>query len=192
MYYGCKPTDKVLEIGCGALNAGFPIMQYLERGNYYGIEPNFWATEASLQLPEVREFVTAKDPHFDANENFDGTMFGVQFDYVISHSILSHAAHWQWPLFMKNVDRCLKKGGKVFASLHFTEGNGYGDTGYPGTELDFNEWVYPGVSYFRKETIQQVAREYGYTLTMNDFVPAFMITNVHPIAHHSWIILEKR
>jgi len=129
---------------------------------------------------------------FAYNDRFDPSEFNIKFDYIISHSILSHAAYWQLPLFIENVSRSIKKGTKILASLHFTEGNIYGDRGYSGTELDFKEWIYPYVSYFRKETIENVAKQYGYKLTINDFVPAMLITRAHPAANHSWVILEKQ
>ena len=32
----------VLEVGCGCLSAGVPVMRYLQRGHYVGIDPNRW------------------------------------------------------------------------------------------------------------------------------------------------------
>lgn len=188
--HGCKPEHTVLEIGCGALNAGYPIMQYLNAGNYVGIDPNFWTIENSLKVPEVKAVADARKARFGASAEFDAASFGTKFDYVISHSVLSHAAHWQWPQFLKNVDAVLKPGGMILASLHFTEGNAYGDAGYGGTELDFNEWVYPGASYFRKETIFNLAKQYGYTARI-DVAAAIIITRVHPASHHTWLVLQK-
>ena len=34
---GCMPQSSVLEVGCGCLNAGVPIMRYLHRRHYVGI-----------------------------------------------------------------------------------------------------------------------------------------------------------
>src|SRR5262245_2049246 len=36
--HGFKPTDKMLEIGCGNLRAGRLFIDYLEPGHYYGID----------------------------------------------------------------------------------------------------------------------------------------------------------
>ena len=108
MYHGCKPSDTVFELGCGALIAGYPIMQYLDTGKYFGIEPNTWLVEDSLKIPQVKEIASQKRPRFVYNENFDGSEFKTKFDYIIGHSIFSHAAHWQWPLFLKNVEACVK------------------------------------------------------------------------------------
>lgn len=191
IHYGCRSSHKVLEIGCGALQAGYPIMQYLNKGSYFGIEPNKWLVNDSLKIPEVSEMTKEKETQFAYNDQFDTSCFNTKFDYVISHSILSHAAHWQWPIFMDNMDKCLKKGSKIFASLYFTEGNKYGAEGYNGTESDFNSWVYPGISYFRQETIKNLAEKFDYNFRV-DLVCPMLITKAHPSATHSWIILEKK
>jgi len=191
IYHGCKPSDTVFELGCGALIAGYPIMQYLDIGKYFGIEPNKWLVEDSLKIPQVKEVASQKKPRIAHNAEFDGSAFKTKFDYIIGHSIFSHAAHWQWPLFLKNIEACVKPGTKILVSLHFTEGNKHGDVGYKGTELDFNEWVYPGISFFRKETIRNLAEKYGYDFRI-DIVAPMLINIAHPGANHSWIFLEKR
>lgn len=190
MHHGCRPEHKVLEIGCGALNAGYPIMQYLDPGNFCGIEPNRWLIEDSLAVPEVEETARQKQARFAYNEQFDPAALAETFDYVLSHSILSHAAHWQWPLFLTSVDACARQGTKILASLHFTDGNAYGGRTHDGTELDFDTWLYPQTSAFRRETIFGLARERGYDARV-DLVAPMLITHTHPTSTHSWIVLEK-
>jgi methyltransferase family protein len=190
MNEGCRPEHKVLEIGCGALCAGYPIMQYLNTGNYHGIEPNRWLVDDALKIPEIHQTATTKAARFTYNDTFDGTVFQTTFDYVISHSVLSHAAHWQWPLFLKNVDTHIRRGSKIIASLDLNKPNGYGSKGYPGNELDFSTWQYPGNSFFRQETILNLAHQYGYAARI-DLACAALITRAHNAAVHDWIILEK-
>ncbi|MFS2295205.1 MAG: class I SAM-dependent methyltransferase, partial [Actinomadura sp.] len=36
--HGLKPGDRMLEIGCGNLRAGWRFIDYLDAGNYYGID----------------------------------------------------------------------------------------------------------------------------------------------------------
>ena len=45
---GLEPSDHVLDIGCGALVAGKPLLEFLEPGHYVGIEPNVWLLDAVL------------------------------------------------------------------------------------------------------------------------------------------------
>jgi SAM-dependent methyltransferase len=189
--HGCRPEHQVLEIGCGALNAGYPVIQYLNAGNYRGVDPNRWLIEDSLKNPRVQEAVAAKGAGFDYNADFRGDLFGMKFDYVLSHSVLSHAAHWQWEPFLQNLDKCVRPGSLILASLHFTEGNEFGDAGYAGTEMDFKEWVYPGITYFRKETIFNLTKDLGYE-ARTDLVAPMLITSTNPSSNHSWIVLRKK
>jgi hypothetical protein len=187
----CKSWHKLLEIGCGALIAGYPIMQYLNKGNYFGIDPNKWLVENSLQIAEVEKIATQKDARFIYNDRFDATPFNIKFDYVISHSILSHCAHWQLPLLLENVNKCVKSGSKIIVSIRFCEGNRYGSSGYKGTEMDFETWQYPGSSFFRKETIIRLAQRYGYDIYI-DSICTQLIMLANSYAVHDWIVLEKK
>jgi cyclopropane fatty-acyl-phospholipid synthase-like methyltransferase len=35
---GLKPNHKLLDFGCGTLRGGLPLIEYLEPGNYYGLD----------------------------------------------------------------------------------------------------------------------------------------------------------
>lgn len=82
--------------------------------------------DASLQIDENREVVDQKEPTLLRNTDFDASALGRFFDYIFAHSIMSHAAHWQLPLFIENCAKVLKKQGKVIFSLRLTEENEYG------------------------------------------------------------------
>jgi 2-polyprenyl-3-methyl-5-hydroxy-6-metoxy-1,4-benzoquinol methylase len=191
LHHGLQPSHKVLEIGCGALSAGYPIMQYVDAGNYAGIDPNEWLIADSLKVPEVQTVAQEKKAHFGSSDAFDASSLGMTFDFVISHSILSHAAEWQLPLFLENVGKSLKKGSKVLASMYFNDGNAYGAPRYAGNEKDFQTWQYPGISFFRRSTVAELARKHGYTMR-EDLASGMLITHAHGGARHSWILLEKR
>lgn len=48
---------------------------------------------------------------------------------MLSHSVLSHAAHWQLGEFLANVGVVLAPGGVILASLRLAERNAYGSAG---------------------------------------------------------------
>src|SRR5450755_3994037 len=117
---GCTPESHVLEIGCGCLVAGRPIMEFLLPDRYVGIEPNSWLIAAVREgLPGTSELIVCKRPVFLSNEDFDASATHKRFDFVISHSILSHAAHWQLPLFLDGIKRVLAPSGVAIASVRF-------------------------------------------------------------------------
>jgi len=186
---GLQKEHYVLEIGCGALVAGIPIMSMVEIGHYVGIEPNKWLIDASLQVPQNYNIALQQQPLFLYNEFFDAESTGISFDYIISHSIISHAAHWQLPLFLEMCSRVLKKDGKVIFSLRLTEPNQYGNRGAK-EESRSEQWVYPGNSYFHKETVIEEASKWFSKVELK---PEFtrIITSSDATAFHDWFVLTK-
>lgn len=191
IYEGCEPTHRVLEVGCGALMAGYPIMQYLHAGHYVGIEPNRWLIDNSCEIPQIREAIERKKGRFLHNDRFDATSLDERFDFVISHSVVSHLAHWQLPLFLQNLSRVLTPGGRILASLRFYEGNHVGSTGYQGSEEDFKEWQYPGVSYFKRSTVERIAAENNFEYRIADDYLNLMV-KARRWAIQDWVVLTKR
>jgi SAM-dependent methyltransferase len=181
---GCRPQHNVLEIGCGCLVAWRPILQFLEPGRYVGIEPNEWLIEAALEgLPDIGALIGEKHPIFLSNSDFDAREAGVIFDFVISHSVLSHAAHWQCPQFFEGIKTVLAPSGVAIASLRFYDQDHrlMGDSESP-------EWVYPEVSYFAWETIQKFAAEHGLRVEWRQDYRDFFTAEA-PTNYHDWIRL---
>lgn len=186
---GLQENDYVLEIGFGALMSAIPIMSFLEIGHYAGIDPNKWLMEASLQIPENRAVVLERQPVFLLRDDFDGSAFGRTFDYIYAHSIMSHAAHWQLPLFLENCAKVLREGGKVVFSLRLTEVNEYGNEG-ADQETHANEWQYPGVSFFHKETvIREASKWFSHVELKKDFTRR--LTEDSRGVYHDWFVLTK-
>jgi predicted TPR repeat methyltransferase len=181
---GCTPASHVLEVGCGCLVAGRPIMEFLSPDHYVGIEPNKWLIDAVKKgLPDTIDLIARKRPIFLKNKNFDATKARRRFDFVISHSILSHAAHRQYFLFLNSIKKVLAPGGVVIASIRFLDRNG----NVMGDSND-SHWVYPNVSYFSWETVERGAAEYGFKIEWRRDYREFFIKE-SPDNHHDWIRL---
>lgn len=179
---GCVPESHVLEIGCGCLVAGRPIMQFLNADRYVGIEPNSWLIEAAKSgLPDTIDLIQKKRPIFITVTDFDASSVGRKFDFIISHSILSHAAHWQYPLFLRAIKRALKPRGVALASIRLHDDN----NAIAGDSND-NEWVYPNVSFFAWDTVRRLA-------LLNDLLPEWrpdyreFFVKSAPSNHHDWL-----
>jgi len=78
-----------VDIGCGALRCGVPIIQYLEAGNYYGLDINASLIEAG-KCELTKEGLTAKYPTLLVNDKFEIERFGVSFDFAIAQSVFTH------------------------------------------------------------------------------------------------------
>ena len=42
---GARETAKILDFGCGSLRLGRLLINWLNKGNYYGLDPNKWLIE---------------------------------------------------------------------------------------------------------------------------------------------------
>src|SRR6202023_2687727 len=92
---GLNPASKVLDIGCGALRAGYWLIHFLDPECYCGIEPHKGRLEAGIHHILEPEILKCKTPRFDANPNFDTSVFGERFDFFLAYSIWTHASKRQ-------------------------------------------------------------------------------------------------
>jgi cyclopropane fatty-acyl-phospholipid synthase-like methyltransferase len=113
---GLLPGHKLIDIGCGALRCGIPIIRYLEKGNYFGLDINESLLEAGKRELEMAG-LTVKQPKLLLNNKFELERFGVSFDFAIAQSLFTH-------LDMNIIVRCLTEaryvlhsGSKFFVSF---------------------------------------------------------------------------
>ena len=188
---GLLPHMNVLEIGCGCLSAGVPLMQALCIGGYVGLEPNRWLVEAALAEERIKRIAVESLATFLHKSDFDASELGRKFDFVLSHSVLSHCARWQVEQYLKHAAAVLAPTGKIVASLRLTEPNGYGSQGSPdGKESNFSQWQYPGVAYYRHSTIAALALKCGLS-TMRRPQHTQLLTSVVPKDFHDWMVFSK-
>jgi 2-polyprenyl-3-methyl-5-hydroxy-6-metoxy-1,4-benzoquinol methylase len=90
------------------------------------------------------------------NAAFDARETGRLFDFILSHSVMSHAPRWQLELFLANCAAVLKKGGKAVFSLRLTRPNPLDHSGIK-TESTTDQWQYPGNTFFDYETVARLA-----------------------------------
>jgi len=181
----------VLEIGCGRLHAGIPLMQYLEKGNYVGVDPNEWLRQTAMEDSHVRQVVDEKQPGFLSVDDFDASELGIKFDFALSHSVLSHCAHGQLEVFLRNVAKVLAPGGRILASIYLAEGNAYGSMGTPDKQDSMHqEWQYPGVSFFKLSTVVKKADMLGLRA---DHLPEYtaFYTKTRPKECHDWLLFYR-
>jgi len=179
---GLRKEHRVLEIGCGNLSSGVPLIRYLDKGGYTGLEPNGWLVEAAIQDLKLGDLLRDKDPSFSWRGDFDVTAeyeVAGMFDFAVAHSVLSHAAAWQLPQMLTNVRRALRVGGKFLCSLRL----GTRDT-------NATEWVYPGNSFFTEATIGAQANQHGFDVTFRPEYRDRMVA-VAPNDFHDWALFER-
>ncbi|MEJ5992468.1 class I SAM-dependent methyltransferase [Ramlibacter sp. PS3R-8] len=113
---GLQPHHSLLDVGCGALRGGIRFVEFLEPGQYAGLDINqslinagYHELElAGLELKQARLLV---DPEFNVSR------FGTQFDFVIAQSVFSHLPVNHICECLLNVAKVLKPDGRFFATF---------------------------------------------------------------------------
>jgi SAM-dependent methyltransferase len=152
--HGLKPTDRLLEIGCGNLRAGWRFIQYLEPGNYSGIDisPDILiAAQATLVRYELQDRLPRLTPVRDLRFDF---LPDSAFEVVHAHSVFSHS-----PLSV--IDECLAHVGRILAP------GGWFDFTFDRTEAREHH-VLREDFYYRTETLVQLAARHGLTAQFMD------------------------
>ena len=136
---GLREHHKLLDIGCGSLRAGRLFMTYLNRGNYCAIEPEKQLVEDGINYEIGACMVHLKEPRFEYSYDFPIASFGEKFDFMVAHSIFTHASQEQILQCLKKAEQNLKpssddtRGGFLAATFCI------GKKDYKG-----KEWLYPG------------------------------------------------
>jgi SAM-dependent methyltransferase len=114
---GLQPDSLLLDIGCGPLRAGIHFVDYLDPGNYYGIDVNESLLEAGYDV-ELPEKLRAKLPrdHLRATDRFDSE-FGVPFDFAIAQSVFTHIPLNDIRLCLVRLGRQMTPGGRFYATF---------------------------------------------------------------------------
>lgn len=188
---GLLPHLSVLEIGCGCLSAGLPILRALNIGCYVGIEPNAWLVESALADPSAKKIADESQAVFLDNPNFDASGLNRRFDFILSHSVLSHCGRPQLDQFLENAEAVLSPTGKIVASLRLVDPNDYGHPGSPDRkESTFQEWQYPGVAYYRQETFASIAYDLGLISLLRP-QHTKLLTAFVPKDYHDWMVFAR-
>jgi SAM-dependent methyltransferase len=92
---GLYPDSKVVDIGCGCLRGGYWLINFLQPGKYFGIEPNLEMLAVGKNQILGTPLLEEKRPHFLSNDRFDLGGFGEVFDFFIASSVWIHASKQQ-------------------------------------------------------------------------------------------------
>lgn len=131
---GMRSQHTLCDIGCGVLRLGRLAIPYLAEGNYCGLEPDYNKVVAGVTHElgysetaigdDTSEAGLLRRPLFNYNAQYDLTVFNCTFDYIIAHSIFTHAPQQQIELCFDSVAQTLKREG-VFAFTFFQGGRDY-------------------------------------------------------------------
>jgi cyclopropane fatty-acyl-phospholipid synthase-like methyltransferase len=118
--HGLRPEHRLLDIGCGVLRGGIPLIEYLDTGNYAGIEAR------AHVLDEGRKELAAaalehKRPLLINESDPAKIQLQTHFDFVWAHSVLYHMTDDVVDAYMGLVAACLSDRGELYANVMLRE-----------------------------------------------------------------------
>jgi hypothetical protein len=88
---GLRQHHSLLDIGCGSMRIGRLLIPYLNRGKYFGVEPNEWLVEEGIRRELGETLVQIKRPTFLFSESPDAIAEAkTAFDFALAKSIFRH------------------------------------------------------------------------------------------------------
>ncbi len=155
---GLRQDHKVLDIGCGSLRNGRLLIPYLNKGRYYGIEPNKWLIDEGIEKEIGKDLVRIKAPTFSFRDSMQDFKDPLELDFAVAQSIFSHTGLDLFENWLSEVSYHLKDEGVLLAT--FLVGD---------TDSNRTGWIYPGSVKFVPETISNLALKHGLSFQLLDW-----------------------
>ena len=146
---GLRQHHSLLDVGCGSLRIGRLLIPYLNRGKYFGVEPNKWLVEEGIRRELGQSLVEVKRPTFlftGSPENI--TKAETAFNFAVAQSIFSHCGLDLIQAWLSAISRSLAEDGALVATFLIGEQ----DAAQSG-------WFYPECVNYRPVTLERAAEE---------------------------------
>ncbi|NWG11416.1 class I SAM-dependent methyltransferase [Candidatus Bathyarchaeota archaeon] len=169
---GIKPSQKFLDLGCGTLSLGNYLIEYLDSGNYVGMDISAQALIKGKELVERRigrEKLEEKQPTLIQNEDLTFSEVGGQvFDYVWAFSVFDHLPFKYFEEFISNIGNVTDHDSRIFLIVMLKEKNS----------------VAGGIPYLYSFSFYNPRCEYDYNclrklLVLNDYKMEMIDTRKH-------------
>ena len=118
---GLAPSHRLLDLGCGTLRGGLPLIEYLDVGGYTGLEVRSAALEAArAELAETG--LAAKAPELRLVGDLAAVQLDGRFDFIWAFSVLIHMSDPTLEACLAMVQRHLASGGVCYANVNLGHG----------------------------------------------------------------------
>jgi SAM-dependent methyltransferase len=117
---GLKPSHVLLDIGCGALRGGRFFIEYLEAGNYLGIDKHSELIEAGKTKEIQPGLLAAKRPEFVLSDRFEFERFSKQPQVCLAQSVFTHLSRRDIELCFEKLSSFAGHGCRLFATFFET------------------------------------------------------------------------
>lgn len=168
--HGLKPSDRLLEIGCGNLRAGWRLIDYLDADNYTGtdIAPSVLA---SAKAVVAERHLESKNPTLLLVDEMSLTVLADRsFDVIHAHSVFTH-------LSLDIIDACVATAARLLKPEGFFDFTYLAGSGNVKLE-DF---------YYQPDQLEEIAQSHGFRAErMGDWQYSQQKMRLRPWRSISW------
>ncbi len=153
-----QPHHHVLDIGCGILRLGMPLIEFLDADHYCGVD----AVKEYVDLGKVymdKVIKTSKGYQLLVDHQFSFYKFGCTFDFAMAQSVFTHLSFSQIEQCLKELKRVMKPKGKFLFTILLSRDKEK-QTLYIG-DLPITKSSHVGFGFYYK-----MAKKYGFELTL--------------------------
>jgi SAM-dependent methyltransferase len=156
---GLRQHHSLLDIGCGSLRIGRLLIPYLNRGKYFGVEPNEWLVDEGIKRELGQSLVKIKRPTFfftDSPANI--AKAETAFNFAVAQSIFSHCGLDLIKGWLSAISRSLAQDGVLVATFLIGEED--------STQMG---WIYPECLNYRPATLERAAKDVNLRFEILDW-----------------------
>jgi len=119
--HGLEAHHRLIDIGCGTLRGGIPLIELLDKGHYTGIEVR--ANVLELGRDELNQTgLEHKEPNLVHSPGVTSLELGYQAEYIWAFAVLIHMDDDALNGCLSFVSRHLAPGGLFYANVNIGEG----------------------------------------------------------------------
>ena len=156
---GLRQHHCLLDVGCGSLRIGRLLIPYLNRGKYFGVEPNEWLVEEGIRRELGETLMQIKRATFFFSDSPETILEAkVVFDFALAQSIFSHCGLDLIRGWLSAISRSLAEDGALVATFLIGEE----DSLRAG-------WIYPECVNYRPATLERSATEVNLRFEILDW-----------------------
>ncbi len=127
---GLAKQHHLLDLGCGTLRGGLPLIAYLSAGNYTGIDVRADVIEEALR--ELEEAgLEERYPRIGHVETLSGLDLRASYDFIWAFGVLMHLEDAELETALAFVARHLGERGAFYANVHLGDGRLGAWAGFP-------------------------------------------------------------
>tara|TARA_Y100001936_G_C16069841_1_gene669743 strand:- start:1893 stop:2663 length:771 start_codon:yes stop_codon:yes gene_type:complete len=112
--YGLKVDNKVLDFGCGYGRTAIPLIKYLNKDNFIGVELSKKRLKLAEEWVEKEKLFDKKAKFINVKDNFLNEISDNSINIIWTLSVFNHMPDEELHQCLKTFKRILVKGGKIF------------------------------------------------------------------------------